>query len=167
MLTSLCSILFLWILHSILVPKVSTRLFLSFSFSLFHLLTKKMPESFDAGPCDCCKGGTGLCLFACCCPCFAFKEAADNMAPANGSSNGWLYCILTYPLGVGICALCFLGEEVAQKRGIDSGGMVCSFCKACCDPCCCYSCTVLHESRLYKAQMAAGGGVPTQAMERK
>lgn len=96
------------------------------------------------------------------------KEAADNITPAGQQSQGWLYCILTYPIGAGICALCFLGEEVAQKRGIKQGGLPCSFAKACCDCVTCYSCSVVHEARLYKEHMASRGGAPAiKAMERK
>lgn len=133
-----------------------------------------MPEKFDMQPCECCKGGAGLCLFAMCCPCFAYKEAADNITPAGaGGSTGCLYCVLTCPLGFGCCALTVLGDEVAQKRGIENGGVMCSCLKATFDGWCCYSCSVLHESRLYKEQMAAaaaGGGGAVQAtspMQRK
>ena len=127
-----------------------------------------MPEKFDAGCGDCCKPGADVCLYACCCPCFAYKEVSDNIAPpGQGGFNGWMYCLLTYPLGLGLCVLCIVGDEVAKKRGIEQGGIVCSFAKACCDCCVCYSCSVLHESRLYKEQMAGGNGVKTVEMDRK
>ena len=104
----------------------------------------------------CCAEGCGLCCFACCCPCLAFKEAADNV----GSDNGIIYCLVTFPLGFGCCALTVLADEVAKKNDVDLG-IATAAVFACLDPCCCLSCRILHESRVYKAK-----GVTAEKMER-
>lgn len=117
---------------------------------------------FDMGACDCLKGGCGLCLYTCCCSCLAYKEAADNISP-DGNSNGIVYCLVTFPLGFGCCALTVLGDEVARKRGIEQG-MAMSAIKSFFDCCTCYSCSVVHESRLYRDQ--GNQAVQTTAMQR-
>jgi hypothetical protein len=78
-----------------------------------------------------------------------------NAANDIGSSNGFLYCILTFPLGLGCCSLIALSQEVEQKRGIE-GGIVKSACNACFDCCVCYSCSVTNEARLIKEEGASG-----------
>ena len=105
----------------------------------------------------------------CCCPCIAYLQAAKNINPE--SSNGILYCLMTYPLGFGCCALIALAEEVAEKRGIDTGGVACSAVKAFFDCCMCYSCTVVYEARLHKEESETGkpvvAALPAAEMERK
>lgn len=112
---------------------------------------------WDMEACECCTD-RGLCCYTMWCPCIAFKEAANNM----GSGKGWLYCLATFPCGLGCCALTLLGKEAAEKRGIEL-----SMCKSAwrsfCFPCYGYSCTVVNESRLIKSKSA---GVYGQKMQR-
>eukprot|EP00541_Cyclophora_tenuis_P001994 CAMPEP_0116552024 /NCGR_PEP_ID=MMETSP0397-20121206/6265_1 /TAXON_ID=216820 /ORGANISM="Cyclophora tenuis, Strain ECT3854" /LENGTH=116 /DNA_ID=CAMNT_0004076945 /DNA_START=87 /DNA_END=437 /DNA_ORIENTATION=+ len=108
-------------------------------------------------PCCGCCGDPGLCLWVCCCPCFAFNEAANNI----GSQNGIVYLLVTFPLGFGCCALTLLGDEVTKKAGIEMG-LCNSALMSCCDCCCCYSCRIVNESRLIKDSEAVTG----QEMER-
>ena len=118
-----------------------------------------MPRSFDMDPCDCGKGGAKLCCYVACCPCWAFQEAADNVTLPGQKSNGQVYCLgslVPYLAGgyVGFFGrfviLTALTEEIAKKRGIDVGGPVGSALRAIADPFICHSCTLVHESRLYK-----------------
>ena len=103
----------------------------------------------------------GGCCLASFCPCFAFMEIAENIG-----DNGTLYCIAPF-CGLGCCVLAALGDNVAKKRQIQSD-MCTSCCKAFCDGFICYSCTVLNESRVYKAQFQGNAAaVQGQAMERK
>lgn len=102
----------------------------------------------------------GLCCYDCCCPCFSFMEAATNI----GDECPIAYCLATW-CGLGCCALGIIGENVAKKRGIDMDlgkSLVC----ACFNPCTCYSCRVVNESRLYKENPVA---VPAteEVMDRK
>eukprot|EP00540_Astrosyne_radiata_P002247 CAMPEP_0116840292 /NCGR_PEP_ID=MMETSP0418-20121206/10265_1 /TAXON_ID=1158023 /ORGANISM="Astrosyne radiata, Strain 13vi08-1A" /LENGTH=115 /DNA_ID=CAMNT_0004470545 /DNA_START=35 /DNA_END=382 /DNA_ORIENTATION=+ len=101
-------------------------------------------KDFEMAWCGCCDK-PGLCLKVTFCPCFAFCEGAENI----GSENGLFYCLATYPLGFGCCVLSQLGMDVTKKAGIE---MTCtkSVCLACFDPCCCYSCRVINQSRLLK-----------------
>ncbi|CAB9513497.1 expressed unknown protein [Seminavis robusta] len=115
-------------------------------------------SNWKQGPCECCND-PGLCCFAFCCPCFAYKEMADN----TGDSNGCLYCVATL-CGCGCCVLTMQGDAIAQKRGIDEGIPLAAL-KACFDGFVCYSCTVLNETRVMKSE-AAGGGVKGQEMQR-
>ena len=108
-------------------------------------------------PCGGCCQDPGLCIYTWCCPCFAFNEAASNV----GSQNGIIYCLMVFPLGFGCCALTMLGDEVTSKAGIEMG-LPGSACNSCCDCVTCYSCRIVHESRLYKES----GGISAQAMER-
>ena len=122
-----------------------------------------MPDKFEMGPCGCLQKGMGLCCYTCWCPCLAYKEAAENIGK---EALGIIYCLATFPLEAGCCVLMFLGDQVAQARGIQDHGIAKSAICACCDGCCCYSCAVLNESRLYKEQQ--GGGAPAgQGMDRK
>ena len=78
---------------------------------------------------------------------------------------GLIYCLATFPFGFGCCVLTALGDQVAQARGIPHGIAKSCLC-ACCDGYCCYSCSVVNESRLYKEQ--SGGGAPKgEGMNRK
>lgn len=119
-----------------------------------------MAREWGQGPCQC-TNDMGGCLYAWCCPCFAYKEVAEN----TGDDMGLLYCLVTFPLGCGCCVLTVLGDKVAQSRDIPSG-LIKSSCKACCDPLCCYSCTVLNESRVIKSENIKGNGVRRMEMER-
>ena len=124
-----------------------------------------MSREWEQGPCECTKD-CGLCLYAWCCPCLAYKEMAENI----DDPNGIIYCLVAFPFGCGCCMLTMLGDKVAQKRGINES-IVMAALKAFCDGCCCYSCTVLNESRSYKAQgTGTATGTPAvaaQEMERK
>lgn len=86
-----------------------------------------------------------------------YITAAENMG-----GEGWMYCLATFPFGLGCCSLTFLGKTAADKRGIKIG-LAGSACRACCDPCCCYSCTVVNESRIIKLKEA---GQLTELMKR-
>ena len=119
-----------------------------------------MPKKWTQGQCQC-TNDMGGCLYAWCCPCFAYKEVAEN----TGDDMGLLYCLVTFPLGCGCCVLTVLGDKVAQQRGIDSG-LCKSGCKAFFDPLCCYSCSLLHESRIMREEYAKGGAVKALEMER-
>ena len=77
-----------------------------------------------------------------------FKIAAENMG-----NDGFLYCVLTFPLGCGCCVLTVLGEEAATRRGIDVGIPSSALC-SCCNLCTCYACTVAHETRLIRQSAA-------------
>ena len=120
-----------------------------------------MPDKFEMGPCGCLDKGMGACCYICWCPCLAYKEAAENIGKED---LGIIYCLATFPLGFGCCVLTALGDQVAQARGIPHGIAKSCLC-ACCDGYCCYSCSVVNESRLYKEQ---NGGAPAgQGMDRK
>lgn len=116
-----------------------------------------MPE-WDQGACGC-TNDIGTCCYTCWCPCLAHKEVADNI----GDNNGVLYCLVSF-CGLGCCVLTALGNTVAEKQGIDSN--ICSSAiKSLCDCICCYSCTVVNESRLIKNKQQ--GSIKTsQKMER-
>ena len=122
-----------------------------------------MPESFEMGPCNCCDKGMGMCCYTCWCPCLAYKEAAENIGKED---LGIVYCLVTFPLEFGCCVLTVLGDQVAQKRGIEHGVAKSCLC-ATCDCCMCYSCSVLNESRLYKESQGGGGAPSGQGMVRK
>jgi len=113
-------------------------------------------KDWDMPCCGCCQDPL-LCIYTCCCPCFAYFEAAENI----GSNNGFIY-LLAVLLGFDCCTLGVMAEEVAQRAGIELGLMP-AMLYACLDPCCCLSCRTVHQSRLIKAQGAPGG----QAMDRK
>jgi Cys-rich protein (TIGR01571 family) len=117
-----------------------------------------MTTHWDQGACECYKD-MGICVHAYCCPCFAFKEIADNI----GDTNGVLYCLATCPCCCGCCVLTALGKSVADMQGIESN-IVSSGCRSCFDVFCCYSCTVLNESRVIKAKKE--GGIAAEKMER-
>mmetsp|Transcript_11592 Transcript_11592/g.17016 ORF Transcript_11592/g.17016 Transcript_11592/m.17016 type:complete len:117 (+) Transcript_11592:83-433(+) len=116
-----------------------------------------MSNEWDQGPGECCND-SGLCCYTFCCPCLAFKEAADNIGKDDAA---WLYCLLTFPVPFGCCSLTHLGTVVAEKAGI-AEEIPMSAVKSCFDCCCCYSCTVVNQSRKIKA---AGEG--NQKMERE
>lgn len=82
-------------------------------------------------------------------PCFTLCEAADNIG-----ESGPLYCIAAC-CGLGCCALGALGEQVAKKRGIKDYDLAKSCGCALLNCCTCYSCRVVNESRLYKANPGA------------
>lgn len=93
------------------------------------------------------------------------KEAAENI----GDNDGMVYCLMEFPFMLHCCVVTVLGDKIAEKRGIPNSCMQ-SALSAYCDCCVCYSCTIVNESRMYKAErQAAGadGAVKAQAMERK
>mmetsp|Transcript_27753 Transcript_27753/g.41995 ORF Transcript_27753/g.41995 Transcript_27753/m.41995 type:complete len:125 (+) Transcript_27753:62-436(+) len=118
-------------------------------------------NNWEQGPTECCND-VELCCYTYWCACLAYKEAATNVGVSDGES--WLYCISTFPLGCGCCALTFLGGVVAEKQGIQED-IVVSAVKSCFDCCLCYSCTVVNESRKCKAQQQGVDAV-NEKMER-
>jgi hypothetical protein len=89
-----------------------------------------------------------------------------NAANDIGSSNGIIYCLLTFPIGCGCCALVALGREVEEKRGIE-GSIPKGALLSCLDCCCCYSCSVTHEAKLIKEEAAKGTAAAPAAEEIK
>uniref|UniRef100_A0A6U1RTP9 Uncharacterized protein n=1 Tax=Cyclophora tenuis TaxID=216820 RepID=A0A6U1RTP9_CYCTE len=118
-------------------------------------------KNFDMPPCGCCQD-VGLCCYVCWCPCLAYNEAANNI----DSPNGIGYCLITFPLEFGCCALTILGDEVARKEGIQMGLLTSGLC-AFVDCCVCYSCRVVNQSRIHKQQQQYSGVIPSAPMERK
>ena len=92
---------------------------------------------------ECCNDPQ-LCCYACFCPCFVNWEVAKNI----GEKYAWAHCLATC-CGSGCSDLTILGEEVALKRKIPMTISE-SACQSCFNICTCYSCKVLHESRLYR-----------------
>lgn len=98
----------------------------------------------------------GLCIYDCCCPCLTLMEGAENINDGCPCA----YC-LAVCCGFGCCALGILGQNVADKRGVDMDmgkSCVCSFFNLCT----CYSCRVIKESRLYKVNPNAVAGTQTK-----
>eukprot|EP00521_Asterionellopsis_glacialis_P016456 CAMPEP_0195305194 /NCGR_PEP_ID=MMETSP0707-20130614/35857_1 /TAXON_ID=33640 /ORGANISM="Asterionellopsis glacialis, Strain CCMP134" /LENGTH=116 /DNA_ID=CAMNT_0040369241 /DNA_START=47 /DNA_END=400 /DNA_ORIENTATION=+ len=111
-----------------------------------------MPNELEMKLGGCCDE-PGLCIYTTCCPCFAVMEGANNI-----DEIGPLYCLLTF-CGFGCCAVGVLGEKVGGKRDIPiSVGE--SLLMTCFDCCTCWSCRVIHETRLYKEQ--GGSAAPTK-----
>jgi hypothetical protein len=99
-------------------------------------------------PPDVCFHDVGAFCYTCWCPCFAFKEAAENMG-----EGGNLFCLAT-TVGCGCCVLTSLGQRAAKTQGISAG--LCQLaCLAMCNAITCYSCVVVHESRVIKAKTVA------------
>mmetsp|Transcript_24087 Transcript_24087/g.39856 ORF Transcript_24087/g.39856 Transcript_24087/m.39856 type:complete len:137 (-) Transcript_24087:675-1085(-) len=99
-----------------------------------------------------CCDDPGLCIFDCCCPCFTLMEAATNI----GDDCPVAYCLAAC-CGLACCALGVLGKDVANRRNIEMDMGKSCFC-SCFNCCTCYSCRVVNESRLYKANPNATGG---------
>lgn len=107
------------------------------------------PKDFTM-PLGGCFDEPGDCVYVWCCPCFAFKDAAENI----GDENGMLYCLATCPFCFGCCALTILGSRVAEKGGIGMGmpqSALCSYFSSCT----CYACRVYNESKLIKIATSA------------
>lgn len=117
------------------------------------------PKEFHMKTGQCCND-PALCCYASCCPCFAMKEVASNV----GNDNGWIHCLATFPFNLGCCSLTMLGQEVALKHDIPMTTAE-SACNSCFGSCTCYSCKVLHESRLHKREEAVGAVAEWQSMQ--
>lgn len=116
-------------------------------------------EDFNMPIAGCCDD-PGLCIYDICCPCLTIMEGANNI----GDSCACVYCLATL-CGLGCCVLSFLGHDVADKRGIPMG-MGKSCCCSLLNLCTCYSCRVVNESRLYKANPSMSlTGPKTQDMK--
>lgn len=111
---------------------------------------KMAQPDFEMAICGCCSKPC-ICIYDVCCPCLTIMEGAGNI----DDDCPIAYCLATC-LGLGCCALSILGKNVAESRGIEMD-MGTSCCCACFNPCTCYSCRILNESRLYKVKPITRG----------
>ena len=96
--------------------------------------------------CDDCS--TCLCMVFC--PCFSLCQASKDI---DEDCNGYVYFAATL-LGFGCCSLMALASDVARKRDIELS--CCSNCiNSTFDSCCCFSCTAVHECKVYKDNKAS------------